>query len=103
MAFSLRNRVTNSNVGMDMMEQAEEVLALMKDVILVVSEDNPADCPSRGEEKGFQGRVANMSRSIDAFERGWQWSSKKAADWIGEWSSLRHIAPTDGDEVQEAG
>ena len=102
-AFSLRNRVTNSNVGMDMMEQTEEVLALMKDVILVVSEDNPADCPSRGEEKGFQERVANIPRSIDAFERGWQWSSKKAADWIGEWSSLRHIAPTDGDEVQEAG
>ena len=95
-AFTLRNRLTSSVAGMEMLNNFSQELGAL-DVCLVISQDNPADCASRGKAiaSDFEDRCSRLDRCIGAHELGWQWTSGKASDWIGEWTAMRHGPPTD--------
>jgi hypothetical protein len=95
-AFALKNRMTTSDAGMLLIDGHQSVLEeALLDVVLVISKDNPADCPSRGSAEGLPERSANMNKSLFAHQNGWQWASEKAAAWLAgrednEEATLRH-------------
>ena len=87
LAFTLRNRVTSSVIAMNILDENWELLSFINDVVLMVSEDNPADCPSRRCLNDLDVRIKRMRLSMEAYAQGWQWASQKAPDWIGQWSA----------------
>jgi hypothetical protein len=95
-AFALKNRMTTSDAGMLLIDGHQSVLEeALLDVVLVISKDNPADCPSRGGAEGLLERSANMNKSLFAHQNGWQWASEKAAARLAgrednEEATLRH-------------
>jgi hypothetical protein len=98
LAFALRHGFSSNMKANQMMGDARHVLNRIEDVILVISEDNPADCCSRRFEGGrkdhhasFDGRVERMLRCIDCRIHGWNWASGKAADYVFQGlESVRH-------------
>ena len=68
-----------------MLEARWELLAVIVDVILVISEDNPADQPSRGKPVETV-RVTRMREAVAAIDRGEMTASApwKPADWKGD-------------------
>lgn len=96
-AWGLRSGFTNHSFGMRIIT---DLAPLMHDleVVLVISADNPADCPSRAGYDDLGVRVERMQRAIRSHEKGWHWTSEPLTAWINgreekEDDRLRHDPP----------
>lgn len=95
-AFALRNGFSNNGEALLMMRSPTnlENLRRVEDVILVISEDNPADCCSRTRDVSRTEharthtdlgiRVRRMALCVAARRRGWCWASQKRTAFTRE-------------------
>ena len=96
-AFALRNGFSGNNRAMALLRKHHEVLSLVQDVVLVISEDNPADTSSR---KNFNRedelkRLGRVRACFGAYEREWNWASKKHDFWRAEAGIMHQPEPSD--------
>jgi hypothetical protein len=98
-AWVLKNGFSKTDAANRLLEQHRDLLKRIYDVCLVVSADNPADCPSRDVTMEHQ-RVINLSRVINAFREGMRWASQRKE---GEpWIAHRHVEPPETDGLGPA-
>ena len=123
LAFALRQGFSSNFKATDMLMEAGRLLDRVEEVILVISEDNPADCCSRNQATDWKtgrssaeshsatkvpwpgipptsewdARVLRGLRCVLARARGWNWASENRSKWaeLEEQSGPRHTAPPD--------
>jgi hypothetical protein len=74
-AWVLRNGFSRTESANQLLDKYRHLLERIYDVCLVVSADNPADCPSRGEPMEAQ-RVVNLNHAIASHFAGARWASQ---------------------------
>ena len=92
-AFALQNGFSSNALANNLIDTVAEHLHLFD--IILVSEDNPADCPTRRNHNAlsedFLRRVEHMGQAISAHQQGRRWSSRPAKIWCGKRAGkLRH-------------
>jgi hypothetical protein len=80
-AWGLRAGFTNHSFGMSVLESVAPLLS-DAEIVLVISADNPADCPSRANNDDLAVRVTRMQKAIACHEKGWHWTSEPLKSWI---------------------
>jgi hypothetical protein len=95
-AWVLKNGFCKTIRGNDMLMAHEEHLAKIFDVCLVVSADNVADSPSRGEELDPD-RIARTVKAVKLHREGIRWASFREEGL--SWARYRHVEPDDADLV----
>jgi len=90
-AWALHKRITLNKQGAAIIQRMD--LSNVR-VILVISEDNPADCPSRNDYAELETREERISPIMSKAAQGNRWSSGPARDFKGSEDSvcvLRHL------------
>jgi hypothetical protein len=95
-AWVLRNGFSRTVLGNALLQSHQHVLHKIHDVVLVVSNDNPADSPSRGQDVEPE-RVTRMVTAIELHNKGVRWASCR--DSTMPWSSHRHVEPDVSDAL----
>ena len=97
--WALRAGVTNSIQGS---EDLERIVSqrIRWEVILLISEDNPADVPTRPEKSSEELRLrwTHARKAVESHLKGWRWASKPHRSWLKDndaSSCVRHAAPDD--------
>jgi hypothetical protein len=75
-AWVLRNGFSLAESANRLLEQHRHLLERIYDVCLVLSTDNPADRPSRGEPMEAQ-RIVNLNHAIASHFAGARWASQR--------------------------
>lgn len=100
-AWALQHGFSSSLKGTSIMDEYEEELSYIAGVTLVISQDNPGDCPSRACEdrsayKDWMQRCQQLHRALEAEKAGWRWSSCKVEEYQRRTEeALRHAGPAD--------
>jgi hypothetical protein len=81
-AWALRQGFTRNTVGQLRIEQERNLLDRIEQVHTVISNDNPADCPSRGMLRLDSARMQRMTKSVAQFREGKLWCSQPHAQWV---------------------
>jgi hypothetical protein len=93
-AWVLRNGFSRTESANQLLDKYRHLLERIYDVCLVVSADNPADCPSRGEPMEAQ-RVVNLNHAIASHFAGARWASQRKE--VENWTPYRHVEPPEVD------
>lgn len=91
LAWCLHNGLCHSRLGQQDFNDLM-MLGVNYQPILVISEDNPADCHSRGKYGELGMRMKNLSNCIKAHQKGWRWSSIPRKIFEGD-AQRRHDVP----------
>lgn len=102
-AWALLHGFSSSIKATEMMDDYETEMENLEKVTLVVSQDNPGDCPSRAiqeaREKAYRDwnvRCMNLCTALKAEQQGWRWSSCKVEEYQKRAEErIRHSAPPD--------
>jgi hypothetical protein len=94
-AWVLRNGFCRTDKGMSLLNQYRHVLDRIGDICLVISADNPADCPSRGVDVE-KARCEKLQEAIRSHTDGGRWASERE-DKTNPWARYRHKEP-EGEE-----
>jgi hypothetical protein len=95
-AWVLRNGFCRTQVGNDLLQQYERLLHRIHDVVLVVSNDNPADDPSRGVPVTAD-RTERMLTAVKLHQKGIRWASERQIN--APCAGYRHIEPPEADDL----
>jgi hypothetical protein len=95
-AWVLRNGFCRTQAGNDLLQQYEHLLQRIHDVVLVVSNDNPADDPSRGLPVTAE-RTERMLTAIELHQKGIRWASERQPNAL--WAGYRHVEPPEADDL----
>jgi hypothetical protein len=93
-AWVLRNGFSRTESANQLLDTYRHLLERIYDVCLVVSADNPADCPSRGVPMEAQ-RVENLNHAITSHLAGARWASQR--NEVDKWVAYRHDEPPEID------
>ena len=91
-AWVLRNGFSKSMLGNQLMRDHREYLERIHDICLVVSNDNPSDCASRGDDKDFTDRLKKLAVALEKHNLGYRWASHRDEH---DWSARLHDEPAD--------
>ncbi len=102
-AHSIRNGLTESDRGQEMIDAMYDEIARV-DTVLVISNDNPADVPSRTYKvrktddptAEMEARAQRMLLAVQAYERGWCWGSLPLTQWIAHECGIDGIRHSPG-------
>jgi hypothetical protein len=96
--FVLRNGFSNHKGAMLLLERYSHCLSDVE-VLLVISGDNPADCPSRGDFRDHLVRGERLLKCIRAWRNGWSWSSGPRRSWERSEADgpIRHAEPIEAE------
>ena len=86
--YAIRNAFSTSKKGQSILD-AGALPGEDDEVVLVVSKNNPADCPSRDEWSDYQERVQRLFQALAAFRRGGRRTGGEAA-FSGKRPEVRH-------------
>jgi hypothetical protein len=104
-AWALRQGFTRNKVGQAMIEGAAAIGADtvgIGRILTVISADNPADSPSRGQQTEAA-RVAALEKALSVYDQGGMWASVPHALWTAEQRSsmVVHEGPCNSDSDEE--
>lgn len=91
--FALQNKYSSNAIACRWLQKLERLLtskSIAVDFVLVVSNDNPADCPSRGESHVDPGRLRRGLLAVQYHKSGKRFASVAAAE--NHRQGLRHPA-----------
>ena len=77
-AFALMNGLTSHLQGMEILMECDLTNTR---VVQVISEDNPADCPSRMRTAGIEERERHMFIAAEAAKKGIRYASLARTNW----------------------
>ena len=93
--YALQNGMTASRRGQEIMDTLQEHDLDDIDMVLVPSQQNPADCPSRDNTSDLAARQERLFLALLEHRKGKQLSPPDRKAFTGSWSGVRHTAAPD--------
>ena len=93
--YALQNGMTASRRGQEIMDTLQEHDLDDIDMVLVPSQQNPADCPSRDNTSDLAARQERLFLALLEHRKGKQLSPPDRKAFTGSWSGVRHAAAPD--------
>lgn len=100
--FALQNKYSSNAIACRWLQKLEQLItlrAIVLDFVLVISNDNPADCPSRGASRVDPGRLRRGLLAVQYHKAGKRFASAAATD--NPRQGLRHPATAAGYDEEE--